>query len=310
MSIETRSLGPWQVQAPTSRLTALVALLTVVHVGAAGLVAALHVLAGGSAGGAQPPQVTTAPGGSSLATGAWLLAVLVIDVAIVLVIARLPDWTQRALRTGIVLLVAVLVGSGLQAAFAAGVVPAVVPAGVAVGALVGPLVVATLSRLDLLWLGFDAVGIMLAIAGTTLLAGVASPAAIAALLGLVIIWDVIAVRSGVMGVAARLALAWRAPVLVVVPTQIRVSFDDLVAPLAERDRDSGVLLTAIGLGDLVLPGVLVVATLSTGAAPAVFLGTIGGAVAMETLQVEGLRPAMPWLGGGALVGWAVSLVVV
>jgi presenilin-like A22 family membrane protease len=308
VSTASRSIGPWRLEISMPRTIVLVSLLGGVVLAATQLSLWWSEL---SAGGEAPAagEVAAAPGGSPLETAGLLVAAVLVDVAIILAFQRLPAWVRRKVVVGVVLGGVYLAGSLAQAGYQSGLsARAVGVLGLVVVA--APVAIAALDRARLWWLGFDASAVAIAVVAAAILGATLDPATWVALLVVLLVWDYVAVSTGVMGQLAAGVLEYRLPAVVLVPDRWRVELDALVGDLEGDDRP---LLVGIGLGDLILPTGFAIAV-ARGGQPDVATAIAGGAVValglMSVLQVDGLRPALPWVGGGALAGYVAGLIVV
>lgn len=301
MSVELPDrLGRYRVEAPGARTLVLVGLTVAVQL------AALSLVGSGQSGVAAPPA--TAPAADDPTTAAHLLGVLLFEVVAILGLAAAlryaPAWVTRGLGAGVVASAVFVLGTGVESTGLA--------YGLLAAFLVGPVVYSGLREYDLYWPLFDVAALALATYAAVGVGQLMRPGVLVVFLVAIILWDRIAVGSGIMGSLAGSVLSWGLPLVVLVPTRLRLDHDALVDAVT-ADGATPELLVGIGLGDLVLPAALAVSVMSFGgpvvAAAGVVVGTCLAIVGMTTLHVDGLRPAMPWLGSGAIGGFAVGLAI-
>ncbi len=178
------------------------------------------------------------------------------------------------------------------------------------------------------WYVIDSVGVVVA-AGAAAIFGISlGILPVLVMLVLLAIYDAIAVyKTRHMLALADSVLELRLPVLLVIPKHLGYRFRDEVAKFKEAGPESKPEREALfmGLGDLVMPTILVVSAMHFGnAAAAVEAGTawgmgpaVGAAVGtlvgfgvLMTFVLRGNPQAgLPLLNGGAIAGFLVGLVV-
>lgn len=305
MSVELPDrVGPYRVSPPDGRLLVFVLLAVVVQVGALAIVAVDPFGSASTAAAATPAETASDP----LTAVQWavvLIAQSLLFVGVVLALQRAPGWLRRGLAFGLTFAVLLVVGSVLRGDAVA------IAAAYAVSSMV---FLHAVDHFDVLWIPHAIVALSVAAVAAVSLGHLMTPPVLALFVLGVVVWDRVAVvESSIMGRLAGAAIRWRLPLVVLVPTRVRTSFDTMESAMSD-EGESDALLLGVGLGDLVVPAGVTIAVVVSGGSPAVVgavvFGTITGIVAMESLSVDGLRPAMPWLGSGAVGGWVVATVLV
>lgn len=262
------------------------------------------------------PTVSTPTQATDPTLSLRFAGILIVEVLVLVgayrLYRRLSERVRRALKWlviggAVVWLVSDLLAAG-RTTLAAGVV----------GFLA---LMAVLLRVDLYWLLFNAVGLGLGIAVTTLLGHELGPSVVVPLLVVMLLYDLVAVDfSDLMGDIIKFSTGSGIPNYIVVPSRVRVDFGRVQEFLADVDDEEKPddIATVIGLGDFVFPGLL---TVSASVAvdgvlvPATALGSLLGAclavgVMRAALQRrDGTLPALPWLNTGAILGFGVGAVV-
>jgi len=163
------------------------------------------------------------------------------------------------------------------------------------------------------WLIIDAVGILLAV-GITAIFGISlSPTPAIILLAILAIYDYLSVyRTGHMISLAEAVVKLKMPILLVFPFRWDFNLKENI----DEMKESGAFF--LGLGDLIIPSILVVSAntfmgsklslLNTHA----FLTLIGTIIGFTAMMISakirgGPHPGLPFLNGGAILGFAISL---
>ena len=166
------------------------------------------------------------------------------------------------------------------------------------------------------WYTVDAAGLTLAVGVTAILGISLTPLNAIVLLAALAVYDAWAVyRTKHMVVLADAVTGERLPVLLVVPKHRGYSYADqrpLREQLAKGEEREAMFM---GLGDLIIPGVLVVSAFAYAESLAVAIGTIVGIligfVFLMRFVISGRPQAgLPFLNAGAILGYIVSYVVV
>ena len=165
------------------------------------------------------------------------------------------------------------------------------------------------------WLIIDAVGIMLAV-GITAIFGISlSPIPAVILLAILAIYDYLSVyRTGHMISLAEAVVKLRVPILLIFPFRWDFSLKDDINEM----KESGAYF--LGLGDLIIPSILVVSantfmgggnSLLNVHALSALAGTVAGFIAMMiSAKIRGgAHPGLPFLNGGAIFGFFISLII-
>jgi presenilin-like A22 family membrane protease len=171
--------------------------------------------------------------------------------------------------------------------------------------------------------GFLAAGSLIAILGISF-----GPLPVFVLLGALMVYDYIAVyRTKHMLSLADVVVDMKLPILLVMPSEPGYDYPN-AAPLQARTAAPGAGVERdamfMGLGDVVIPGVLVVAAFiwlparailpGLGANLAVALGTLAGALVgyaalMRLVNRGNAQAGLPFLNGGAMAGYLVAYLL-
>lgn len=283
-------------------LTALLVLLTVtVQVGA--IWAAADPLQEVD----KPAPVETSENEPATAVPIFILVIaeLIVVYALWLIYRLLPALLQRWIKR------ACLTGGVLYALlYAISILPAL---------LVAYAGIIIAYALDYKWLAYDIGALVLAIVVAATLGGYFGPLPLIVLVAGLMIYDWVAVvETTLMSRVAKLMGNLRLPVLFVIPNRldfdIGAFLDELSANGVDLDsvfRDQ--LHLAIGVGDFAIPAALTAAVFrfyGVAIAFAVLFGTVVGLLGLMGAKDDEALPGLPWLGGGALGGFAVSMLVV
>lgn len=255
------------------------------------------------------------------ANAALYFGVLLVATALMLALLKFG-------RSG-VLRAFVLLTSGLISAYVFSVfLPPIVgePGTLHLGALLGGGVIVVALAVYPEWWVIDAAGLVMGMGAAALFGISLGLLPVLLLLTALAIYDAISVYGTEhMLTLASGVMELRVPVLIVIPTTRGFSFREMVADLsadAEGDEDGPLDRGAvfIGLGDVVIPTILVVsaatfletATVLGVAIPAVgaLIGTLLGLLSLLFFVMKG-RPhaGLPLLNGGAIAGYLVGAVV-
>jgi len=166
------------------------------------------------------------------------------------------------------------------------------------------------------WYTVDAAGLALAV-GVTAILGISLTILNAVLLLIALaVYDAWAVyRTKHMVELADVVTGERLPVLLVIPKHRGYSYADqrpLREQLAKGEEREAMFM---GLGDLIIPGVLVVSAFAYTESLAVAIGTLGGvlvgfAVLMRSVMSGRPQAGLPFLNAGAILGYIISYVMV
>lgn len=285
-----------------SGVTALLAVLTV-----AVQVAAIWMVADPLQAVDAPAPVETAENDAS--TAVPIVVLLVLELVVVwlawLAYVRLPGWLRRWVRRGLV---------GVGVAYALVYALAIAPALLAVYAAV---IVAWMARYR--WLAYDIAGVTLGVVIAATLGGYLGPVPLIVLLVALMAYDWFAVvETGVMDRVVRLLSGTGLPVMVIVPKRLdldlRGFLDALAADGADISEWRDRVHTVVGVGDFAIPAALATAAFrfhGPEVALPVLVGTVIGMVLLgRRIGEQEALPGLPWLGGGALGGYAGAVVVV
>jgi presenilin-like A22 family membrane protease len=162
------------------------------------------------------------------------------------------------------------------------------------------------------WITIDISAIILA-AGVTAIFGISlQPLPVIVLLLMLAAYDFIAVyKTGHMVDLADSVVKLKLPMLFIIPKERKLSLD--------LDRLEKGKATFMGVGDVVMPNILVVSATAFGermfllSIPSItaLLGTLGGLyVLMRYMEKrEGAHPGLPFLNGGAVIGYFLGLLI-
>lgn len=180
-----------------------------------------------------------------------------------------------------------------------------------------------IDRLNLYWLLHNGAAVVLGLIGVFMLGLTLSPAVVLLLMGILMVWDHIAVDlSWIMEALVQFSSSANIPNYLVIPSAASIDMDavgDWMRDEGEEDADKpdGVA-GIIGLGDFVIPSLLPVAAF-VALDGALLTGPVVGAVLGTCVAVPVLRealhrrqaavPALPWLNTGAIVGYGFGILV-
>lgn len=283
-------------------VTGLLAVLTVIV-----QVATIWVVADPLQAVDAPAPVQTAE--NSATTAVPILALLIGELVVVwllwLLYQRLPTWLRRWVKRGLM---------GAAVVYAALYALVIMPALFGVyAAVIGAWMI------GYRWLAYDIGGITLGVIVAATLGGYLGPVPLIVLLVGLIAYDWVAVvETRTMNEIVKLMAAIGLPAMVVIPKRVDFDLTGYLDALATdgsaigdawRDR----VHVTIGVGDFAIPAALTAAAFrfhGPAVAIPVLVGTVIGMVLLGRRLGEDALPGLPWLGGGALGGYAVGGVAV
>lgn len=166
------------------------------------------------------------------------------------------------------------------------------------------------------WAVHNGAAFVLSVAAVAVAGRMLPPLAVVGLLAVVLLWDYMAVsRSGLMLELVELSASARIPNYYIIPAAWTVDYEGLRDRLTgERETVPDSVAKVIGVGDFVLPSLLVVAA-ATSAPSVVALAAGAGTVlslgVLEAAHADGeTLPALPWVNGGAIAGYGVVTIAV
>ena len=261
--------------------------------------------------------VTPPPGTGETTLGLLFVAALLVVTAGMLAAFRFGfEWVVRYLILGITGLISFLVLVEVAPAPFEHGIGILVPVG---GAILLVVAVATYPE----WWVIDLAGVFVGVGAVVLFGITFGLRTILLLLVLLAIYDFISVyKTRHMLSLAEGALAWRLPVVLFVPTHRGFSLRDDTT----MDIDSGVTgVIVIGLGDAIIPGMLVTGAVVSSPAPTfdlagfiwsvpaigAILGILLGVVVLfYGTSRDHAHPGLPFLSSGAIIGYLVASVAV
>lgn len=253
-----------------------------------------------------PVQAAENDASSAVPIVVLLLVELVVVYGAWLLYQRLPAWLQRWARRG---LIGLAIGYALI--YAVAIMPPLLAAYAAV-------VIAYLT--GYLWLAYDVAALVLGVVVAATLGGWLGPVPLIVLLVALMAYDHVAVvETDVMNDIVKIMASIGLPAMVVIPKRADFELTSYLSALADDGSDLGeawrdrVHVTA-GVGDFAIPAALTAAVFrfaGPAVAVAVLAGTAAGMVALSGRigEAEAL-PGLPWLGGGAIGGYAGAMLVV
>lgn len=257
-------------------------------------------------------QITTPVGATAIA--AMAIGEALVIVGVWRLCRRLPEWVQWALKRVVAGSLVAAVGLGLW--LYPVLRPIVAVAAVVVFVLAALVYYTNASRYR--WFAHNVAAFGLSVTMVGVLAGVFAPSAVLVFLVLVMVWDYSAVSlSDLMADLVDFSASLQVPNYYIIPSAIRIDYREVRRFLrGERQDKPPGLGGIIGVGDFVLPSLLVAsAALSSGAPWPAGGAAIATCVALGVLTASldaadsGL-PALVWLNSGAILGYSVGVAVV
>lgn len=300
---ETRWPAPLIAHRDAVGIAGIVAVFTVIYLGALWFLSPVHETGVGTGTGSDDPR---------LGVG-YVLVLLIATVGIIVAFKRGFAWIVRG--------VMILVAAGISMLVLAAWIP---PGPFVAGAPLVPGLAAAALGLALAfhprWYVLDVAGILMGIGAVAVFGLVLGIRPVLVLLVLLAVYDAIAVYGTKHMVSlADNALRDRLPVMLVIP--LPGGRPSLELPEEGEERQA----IMIGLGDVVIPGMLVASAAVHGpgdpvtvggivmTAPAIgaAAGVIAGLLALFTLFERGRpHPGLPALNAGAIVGYLVGAAAV
>lgn len=251
-----------------------------------------------------PEAAQTAENDAASAVPIALL--LVVELVLVFVAwwlyGKLPDWLRRWVKRGLI------VGAvGYAILYALVIMPVLFVAYAA----------ATVAYLTgYRWLAYDIAGLVLGVVIAATLGGWLGPVPLVVLLIGLMAYDHVAVlETDTMDRVVRLLAGIGLPAMVIVPKRLqfdlRAFLRELAADGADLDGRRDRVHTVIGVGDFALPAALAAAAFrfyGPAVALPVLTGTVIGMVLLTRQLGDDALPGLPWLGGGAIGGYAVAII--
>lgn len=319
MGAQSYSVDWLRGQLTVDRITLmLVALGLIVQVGALGLAGTLHHI--NESGGDVSPNAPADSEGAipdrtgSMDYGVQLIGVIVVETLVIVggmkLYKRLPDRVKKLLKRALTILGAIW----LQSMFVSLALMLDALWVAALPAVAGGLWYLS-ERFDLDWIPHNMVALLLGIVGASMFGVALEPAAAIGVLVIMMVWDIIAVKTNLM--QRLLGVAKGVPLYLIIPSGFRIDtdeVDDWLESAGEDDTPDG-MAGILGLGDLVFPAILISsASIAFSGVwhPVVLGGMIGvvvGAVTLRNALGGRALPALPWLNTACIIGAGAGAVV-
>lgn len=248
--------------------------------------------------------------------GIWALAEAAFAgllISLILLYRWLPKWVQNIVEKALTMALWMWIGA---AGYIAGYFWTVMLAGVGLFALLK-----TAERLDLWWTINNIMVLGIAIYMAAWIGVVLSPWILAAgLVGLSVYDYVFADRESWMFTLAGSMLAWKLPVIFILPEKLRFDWDALTGALSGDvdEDDAPELALGIGTADLLIPAAFVVSLVPV--TPSILhtitIAAVIGGILLACFRVSWKMvhndggAGLPPLTSGAIGGWAIGTVVV
>lgn len=251
---------------------------------------------------------------SSPEIGGWLIGIVVVESLLLVLVWRCYQWLseyyQKLLRWAIV-----LSGFALVSALYLSMYPVLEYLQVLVLAGVAWASFKLVKASGLYWIVFNTMALVLGVAVTTL-AGIAlAPVTVLPLLVVAMVWDHYAVRlSTIMHTLVDFSTQTGITNYLIIPNQLRFDTAELKAFIQNEDAEKPPGLAAvIGLGDYIIPGMLITSLYTAGSPTLALTSLLGVAtgtlVLRDSLEREhSTLPALLWLNTGAITGLVVGLL--
>lgn len=257
--------------------------------------------------------------------GTGIAAWVVVESLAILALVKFKQWLPFSLL-GTTLTAGVLLHLGTIAAFAVStgevlwmklVGPYAITAGFAIVVFGYLLLHFELEHRMRWWIIHNVLACSLAIGVSIAIGTALTPVIVAALLAVLVVWDIIAVTyTDIMVGLLRSTPSIFVPNFVILPGSWTIDYWAL-EEFIQGDRPSvpPAVNGALGLGDIVFPSALVLAFAASGellTGVFVAVGVAGSMMVMTGYQEylgREMLPALPWVAGGALVGYGSAIAV-